>query len=479
MVPSVPVLSFILAFAISLQAADAPNRPLKGSANGTAEDKYPAKLVEPLKFGDEFFEVTDAGTLRRRYRVWGDYAAEVSAWKSKAAAAASKRTRIPRTFRLGCIFLKDANIVCPDVAGTDGNPLRATYSTPPEFEKEMREWTTQQYSDFTEAFTGGEVKCEWTFETLSGLKWTSTGKQPGWGCQPRAIAEQLETALAKYKDAKVDMWVWCAGAPKVENGIPKQKLPGPPYGISYTQWQLFGGFSIVGCAPHLPLFVHEVNHRYLDNLEAIEGVHLTQFHGLAAMGYERGDLGYPDLLATYRSVYLHIIRPAMWQRFSLTGPAMTKAEVFTGKMYRWQDVADDCWFRLPLLRKAELAQITGLPGLDIAGDRKSRSQHFIVPEAGRSLLRSPYVATAAANDTTPNNLLSLATESCAVLRTPAATWLIVRPEVVDVYVTMLSQRGKGADLEVAGWINEGVCPLLVLRAPADLPMPATEIGYFR
>ena len=190
------------------------------------------------------------------------------------------------------------------------------------------------------------------------------------GCQARAIAEQPETALAKYKDAKVDMWVWCAGAPKVQNGAPKQMMPGPPYGISYTQWQLFDGYSIAWCAPNLPLMVHEVNHRYLENLEAIEGVHLTQFHGLTAMG-------------------------------------------------------------------------------------------------------------SAANDITPNNLLSLASESWAVMHTAGANWLIVRPEVADVYVATLSQRGKGAELEVAGWLNEGICPLLVLRAPPDLPVPAKEIGYFR
>lgn len=104
--------------------------------------------------------------------------------------------------------------------------------------------------------------------------------------------------------------------------------------------------------------VHEVNHRYLDNLNTIEGVHLTQCHGLAMMGYERGDIGYADLLATYRSVYQHIIRPEMWRRFSLTGPASAKPEPFTGKIYPWENVRDDCWFRLPLLTEVELAKLT-------------------------------------------------------------------------------------------------------------------------
>ena len=446
--------------------------PLSLFPSGLAADD-PVKLAEPLKYHDEWVEITDAGTLRRRYKVWGDYDREVAAWKAVAAQVPA------RTFRLGCIFLKDAEITCPDVPGADGQPLKATFSTPPGFEAQMKDRTAGQYSDFVQAFTGGAVKCEWFFETLPGLKWTSTGKKPGWGCQPRAIADQVEKALAKYKDAKVDMWVWCAGAPKTLNGGPKQKVAGPPYGISYTQWELFGGYSIAIGAPHLPLVVHEVNHRYLDNLNTIEGVHLTQFHGLAMMGYEGGDLGYADLLATYRSVYLHIIRPAMWRRFSLQGPASAKPEPFAGKMYPWKDVSDDCWFRLPLLTEGEMAKLTGLPGLKLIAAPKSRFRHFTLPEAGRTILRSPYSDVADKSDTSLNNVLALATESCAVLHTATGHWLIVRPEVADVYVEMFSLRGKGPPLEVAGWINEGVCPLLVLHAPPDLAVPAREIGYFR
>ena len=452
--------------------------PLNADESGVPAN-YPAKLVAPLVFGDEFVEVTDAGTLRRRYRVWGDFAKEMAAWKAKAVAAEKSRTKPPRTFRLGCIFLKDATVVFPEIPGTDGQPLRATFSTPPEFAEAMRSHTAQEYSDFTFAFTGGEVKCEWIFETLTGLNWTGAGKNPGWGCQPRAIGEQLERVLAKYKDARVDMWVYCAGAPKAVNGGPKQRVPGPPYGISYTQWTLFGGYSVVICAPHLPLLVHEVNHRYLDNLDTIEGVQLTLFHGLGAMGYERGDLGYPDLLAVYRSVYLHIIRPAMWRRFSLTGPNGALPEPFTGKRYQWDDVRDDCWFRLPLLGQTELAQLTGLPSLQFAADRKTKWRHFTVADADRPRLLSPCAATPGENDTALNNLLALPTESCAVVRTATGHWLIVRPEVADVYVNMLTARGKGAPLEAVGWLNEGVRPLLVFRAPPELEVPKSEIGYFR
>ena len=45
--------------------------------------------------------------------------------------------------------------------------------------------------------------------------------------------------------------------------------------------------------------VHEFNHRYLDNLDSLEGLRLTMFHGLANLGYTDVDVGYPHLLNTY------------------------------------------------------------------------------------------------------------------------------------------------------------------------------------
>ena len=83
-------------------------------------------------------------------------------------------------------------------------------------------------------------------------------------------------------------------------------------------------------------------------------------HGLAHLGYEDKDLGYPHLLNTYRSVYLYLIRRDMWRRFTITTPNHTAREPFTGKAYDWAAVQADCWFNLPQLGNAELAKLTGL-----------------------------------------------------------------------------------------------------------------------
>ena len=169
----------------------------------------------------------------------------------------------------------------------------------------------------------------------------------------------------------------------------------------------------------------------------------------------------------------------MWERFSLVAHARPKPEPFTGRLYQRSEVGDDCWFRLPLLGEKEMAELTGLSSLKFVADRGVRFRQFTLSDSDQIKLRSPYSATADEKDAALNNVLSLATESCAVLRTATGHWLVVRPEIADVYVEMLSRRGKGPPLPVAGWLNEGVCPLLVLRAPPELPVPAHEIDYFR
>lgn len=443
---------------------------------------YPVRLRDPLSFGSDLIEVTESRTLRRRYRHWGEWDREVADFQDEGRRAVAAAGRQPRTMRVGCVFFEDARLECPKIPGGDGKPLQAAYTTPEWFRRRMREDTCRRYGDFVEAFSGGEVRLEWTFVTVRGLVWTFAGQHaPALSFQPRAIGEQFAEALATHADDGIQMWVLCGGPPTPLNPAdPKQEVAGPPYGISYTQWKLLQGYSLVVTAPHLPLLIHEFNHRYLDNLQAIEGVQLTTFHGLALLGYETGDCGYDDLLNTYRSVYQHLIRPAMHRRFTVVEENKTPMEPFRGRAYAWAEVADDLWFRVPEVHAKELAMLTGLGSLEIVGDRTERHRLFRVGEEDVARVRSPLTGAGGDSDTAVNNLLSLSTESCAVLATETGHWMVVRPDLADLYVEMGRVSGRGGQpLEVYGWINQGVRPLVVLRGDAGMAVPASEVGYFR
>ena len=430
-------------------------------------------LQSPLRWGKDFIEVRQDNTLGRRYRHWGDWSAEVEDYLCEAKANAATRPVPPRTLKLGCVFVKNARITFPRIAGAEGKPLEATYSTPSELEDKMRGQVTRDYADFVFAFSKGEVRVQWVFETVEGIHWVQDGNEPDWGCQPKVAGPQLERALRRHKGANVCMWVFCAGKPRTMTAAnPQQRVQGIDGGISYTRWKLLDGYSLVTSVPDVGFLVHEFNHRYLDNLEAIEGIRLTQFHGLARLGYEDNDLGYPRLLNTYRSVYLYILRRDMWRRFTITETNRTLHERFRGQGYCWEDVKHDCWFELPELHDADLAKLTGLDSFKMDAKNNTGYRLYTVADADRSKVRSPYVASGQDHDTALNNLLSLHSESCAVLCSTTGHWLFVRPDLVDVYVDMAKlSGGNGRPLPVYGYVLEGVCPLVVLRAPPEMPVP--------
>ena len=461
---------FLLVPPAALHAAG-PAQPL-----GTSPGRQ-----QPLAYGKDLVEVRQDSTLGRRYRHRGDWQAECQDYLREAQGNAASRPASPRTLRLGCVFLKNARITFPAIQGADGKPLEAAYDTPGEFQDKMRRQATVEYADFMFAFSGGLVKVEWVLETVEGVHWVQAGDKPDWGCQPKAAGPQLERALAQHKGKDVCMWVFCAGRPRTLNAAgPKQQVEGIGGGISYTQWKLIDGYSLVTSVPELGFLVHEFNHRYLDNLDAIEGIRLTQFHGLARLGYESDDLGYPDLLNTYRSVYLYIIRPDMWRRFTVTGANRTPREPFSGRSYRWDDVKADCWFKLPELHDAELAKLTGLPSFKMDARKDTDYRLYTVAAGDRAKVLSPYVQAGGEGDTALNNLLALHTESCAVMRTAAGHWLFVRPDLADLYVDMATISAQpGQPLPVYGYVLDGVRPLLVLRGPPEMPVPRNELGYFR
>ena len=451
-----------------------------GWADDGALKGYPADWHEPLVFENDNVGVTAEGTLRGRFRHWGNWEQELQSRLADAKANAKARGTPGRKLVVGCIFLKDARVVFPNIKGGDGKPLEGIVSTPQKYIDQMKSSCMPEFNDFIFAFTRGEVEAEWHFETLAGLTWTDERKSnPAWSCQPRAIGEQLEKALANYQDKGIVLWCFPGGTPKPLNPIDaKQQIAGPPWGISYPAWPLHGGYCLVAGSPLAELIIHEFNHKFLDGLGNLQGVQLTMNHGLGRLAWANCGL-VPKTRTDYALTYYWIIRRDMWRRFSVA-PNPQPIESFSGKAYEWEQVKHDCWFKLPELDAAALAELTTLPSLKMDARRNANYRRFSVANEDRGKLKSPYVELASETDAELNNLLSLATESAAVLQTDSGTWLIVRPEMADLYVNMPGLAGKNQPpLPVYGYIREGIRPLLVVKAPAGMPLPGGEEGFFR
>jgi hypothetical protein len=479
-----------------------PAAPTRGKSG---KHSYPADFKPPIRYGKEdLVGVTAAGTLCCRYRgdwndPWGKFLESYLAEAKDRAAA--KGVKQPQKVLFAAPIQKNTSVTAgAGVLGADGQPLRGHYSMP-ETQQQILHREARKITDFIYAASGGEVTVEFIFPILDGLK---VGNAPGkaiLSIWPRGLQEQLLPMLKDYEHAGVIEWIFVSGHVEVENGRvdargkPTQKFGNGPFGISYTAWPLYGGYCQATTAAAAGLWVHEFNHRYLDGLKHHAGVQLTRPHSLGQLGFAPGH----DLDEIYFDAYRYLIRPAMWQRFSITTPKTAPLEPFSSKAYAWTDVQDDCWFKTPELHNAELAQLTGLASIEV-GNYGGHARLFKVGAADQARVFSKYIEPPAPSkdkkrkknkpdETAPeappppvllDNYLSTGAESCAVLKTATGHWLFVSANMADLYADMLKLSGKGHDaLPVYGYVNEGILPLLVFKAPADLPVPSCEEGYFR
>lgn len=480
--------------------ADGTVEPVEGAPDKGGKGSYPPDYKPPITYGKDLVGVTPEGTLSCRYRgdwndIWGKYLASYLAEaKEKAAAKGTKTKKV----LFGVPILKNCEVVAGNgTLGGDGKPLRGIYSHSEKEQESLRKHA-KLLSDFFYAASDGEVTVEVVFPVLDGLKVNTGPNKTTFVIWPRGLKDQLEPMLKEYENAGVIMWIFLTGNPEVQNPAPapaKGKKPAGfgkgPFGLSWTGWPLHGGYCMSTTGASAGLWVHEFNHRFLDGLKNHLGVQLSRSHSLGQLGFAPGH----NLDEGYFAGYRYLIRPAMWRRFTITTPDIRPMQPFSGKAYAWQDVQDDCWFKTPELHNAELAKLTGIGSFETVVFGGSQ-RLFKVAEADRSKVLSTYIdppkpwkgkrGETPPSDAPPpppvqlDNYIHCGKESCAVMKTATGTWLFVSANMADLYADMGKISGKGGKpLEVYGYVNEGILPLVVFKGPADMPLPSCEEAYFR
>jgi len=470
-----------------------------GARKGVTQG-YPADYRPPLRYGKDLVGVTPDGTLSVRYRGgWNDFwGTGLASYLAEAKANAAARGARTKKVVFAAPILKNCEVVAGNgTLGSDGKPLRGVY-TMPEAEQEKLRTEAAKLADFFYAASDGEVSVEVIFPVIDGLKVNTGPRNATFLIWARGLQDQLLPMLKPYEKAGVIMWIFVSGDPEVSNAKVdakgrKQRFGRGPYGISFTAWPLYGGYTMSTKGAAAGLFVHEFNHRFLDGLKNLEGVALTRPHALGHLGFTPGH----HLDERYFNTFRHIIRPAMWKRFSITTPNQTPREPFSGKAYAWAEVRDDCWFKLPELHNAELARLTGIGSFEIDTRYGGDARLFRVGEADRPKLLSTYIeppvpvrvrkGKAPPPGPAPapipvqlDNYIKTGKESCAVMKTATGLWLFVSANMADLYADMPTIAGRGdSPLAAYGYVNEGILPLVVIKAPADMALPPCEEGFFR
>ncbi|MCX7015566.1 MAG: hypothetical protein NTW86_23935 [Candidatus Sumerlaeota bacterium] len=371
------------------------------------------------------------------------------------------------------VFCRDVRVVNKDIQDAEGRPVEFVFrATDEDIAKAPAD--QKRFSDFVFACTRGAMQVEWTTKVIDDtLRQEATGK--GWFLQPKALGAQLDKPFADWGDGQVDLMAFLCRAAVAPDRAP---LKVTAAGVAWTKWWFKGAKTLTVTGASLDLLIHEWLHHIFDStLQETEGLTLAIMHASGDLGYGKTDLGWPSYVAHYRDRLRYYYPRDMWLRWSMKEKHDTPRGPFSDKPYAWADVKDDCWFRLPQLSVADLARLTGLEGLAVDAP-KGKGYTLFKPGAGAELT-SPRIAAIDDGEAALNNGLNWKRESTAVLRTPTGHWLFVKPDLVDVYVDMRKLRGESErPLPVYGWLLEGVKPLIIVKAPDDLPVPSNERSYF-
>jgi len=135
------------------------------------------------------------------------------------------------------------------------------------------------------------------------------------------------------------------------------------------------------------------------------------------------------------------------------------------RFYKWADVNDMPWTKLPRLDEAELRELTGINTLEIRTEGKPRKdkegEEYLPPQhlfldVPREAVTSPWVPEPAEDNARLNNDLDYNWKSLAWLRVPGRRGpekdvLFLRFDVAEPLMHQLKTKGRPGHESIVGW----------------------------
>jgi hypothetical protein len=447
-------------------------------------------LGVPLEYHGEFVDVTDSNTLYTRYAS-KDFGKDLDFYYNRAKADAKGRK--PATIRMCEVFVKQFDVVArhPD---NPGGKIEATCRIPERFITEAPEYEAVMAKTYY-AYTDGALQIQWRKPIIIDKPLLYDQKQDNanqWWLDPKKIEDELLPFMKDIQPGDVDYFMFFLD-PAVRKDDPTKKI-WPSYGgMAYADASIKGAHFLTINDHEIARGTHEMGHHLYDTtVQETEHMTVTRFHGMSDAGYygdevfgtqKYGTLDLGPIMLYYRDCMRYFYPRDMWARWTLHGYHNIAHESFSGKTYRWADVKNDFWFKLPQISKNELRTLTGLKTADIATS-EADLQFTVAPS---EKIESPRLEGALTADIALNNNINLRTESTAVLKTAKGTFLFVKPQFADLYADMFDIRNNfndgashGGPIPAVGYILQDDKGLVVFKLPDNYgKLPADELGFFR
>ncbi|MCH8274762.1 MAG: HEAT repeat domain-containing protein [Armatimonadetes bacterium] len=196
---------------------------------------------------------------------------------------------------------------------------------------------------------------------------------------------------------------------------------------------------------------------------------LPHLHAATQNGYTTETAGYSGWFSWLRDLMMHSVRPAMWLKIKNReepdwDTAIRQTHRSDGALYRWADVKDDPWAKLPFLTPEDLAKRIGAERVEV---EYGESQVLFRPVGVH--VRTPLLPQVDPYDFSLNNELNFLREAVARIGYKDRDLLFVRFDAADFVIDRLGDHATGVEPppNVLGYMNVDAKMMVVLDTRLD------------
>lgn len=196
---------------------------------------------------------------------------------------------------------------------------------------------------------------------------------------------------------------------------------------------------------------------------------LPWLHNASQNGYSTDEVGYSGWFSWLRDLMQHSVTEEMWKQLSNRKEldwknAIRQTRRWNGEEFKWNDVRDSPWQKLPFLTPEDVAKRLGTSKVEV---RAEESAVLFTPEGFDS--KTPILKSIDLDDFTLNNELQFAREAIARIGNNQRDLIFIRWNAADFVLRNLHSE-SGEEPKVLGYISVDGRVMLVAETK---PLPET------
>jgi HEAT repeat protein len=435
--------------------------------------RFPAAPLPPLddskphlEWGGWKIQINEWGNLGRVYRSNGGWDEFKALWEDSQKRIQSGRTTV---WKCKAVLFKRTSVVYKSPAGV--LDLQRGFMSDSDVTFCLE--TFARYKACVEAFTGGAVNVQITASIEDEPVLGSYENADTWSLHPYEAGDNYLRGRFNRGDFDCILYMYPPGTTR---SFSFGGTIGRTNNATQAYVILSPGREGGGRVGHTEAMVHEWYHQVEDTYSkwgygGFGGSDLPGLHNAQQNGYTTDQAGYTGWFSWLRDLMTFSVRQGMWAKLkNREEPDWVAVRSQThrsdGATYRWDDVKDDPWAKLPYLTGADLAKRIGA---DSVAFKIGESQVLVQVQGART--RTAYLPQIDSEDVSLNNELNFGREAMAHVGVGGKDLIFARFDLADVVAAGLP-AGKTNAL---GYVNVD-SRMMVVFETSGLGEPRCELN---